>query len=157
MMLSRYVSLAEASASDTAARLGIDNAPDQKALQGLTRLAQDLIDPVAEYYAKSGCRIQITSMYRCLALNRKVGSKDNSQHIASPDWAAVDFKIWKGPYQIPPLEVCSDIASHRIPVSPDQLIHEFASWSHMSWSKQPRSMLLTIDRLGSRPGLWPAR
>jgi hypothetical protein len=39
----------------------------------------------------------------------------------------------------------------------DQLIHEHGTWVHISFDPRSRGQKLTIDALGTRAGLLPAR
>lgn len=67
--------------------------------------------------------IHVNSWYRCLELNRLVGSKDHSQH---PKGESVD---WTCRRYGSPLEICRRIVDSSIEF--DQLILEH-SWIHMS-------------------------
>lgn len=55
----------------------IDNTPDERALRNLEVLANKM-EEVRQIL--DGKPILISSAFRCLALNRDVGSKDNSAH-----------------------------------------------------------------------------
>lgn len=64
---------------------GIDNTPTPDILETLKYTAQQL-DKVRELLGKP---VNISSGYRCLQVNRRLGSKDSSQHLKGE---AVDFK-----------------------------------------------------------------
>jgi len=72
-------------ASDTAKKHGIDNSVyDATVLANLNRTA----DKAQEIRNLLGKTLKINSGYRCLELNRKLGSKDTSQHVKGQ---AIDF------------------------------------------------------------------
>ena len=118
--LSKYFTLKEMIASDYAKRHKIDNTPDAKILAKLTITAKKL-DAVRELL---NTPIIVTSGYRCLKVNRGIGSSDTSQH---PKAEAVDFKTQK----YTPREAYDIIRlSH---VEYDQLILEYDDWVHISF------------------------
>ena len=85
MNLSPNFALDELTASETAARHGIDNTPDQATIQNLTRLANAL----QEVRALLGNKvIIISSGYRSPELNQKVGGSATSDHCKG---LAADF------------------------------------------------------------------
>jgi hypothetical protein len=87
MKLSKYFTLSELEWSSTANRLGIDNSVDDLVvLNDLSKLCLLVLDPVREQFGP----FSPTSGYRCLELNRYLGSKDTSQHILG---RAADIKI----------------------------------------------------------------
>src|SRR5436309_11894573 len=78
MMLSEHFSLEELTASEVAARAGIDNTPSSEAMRNLLRLAEGLEMVRA---ALDNNAIHVTSGYRSLQLNQMVGGSKNSMHI----------------------------------------------------------------------------
>lgn len=86
MRLSMNFTLAELTKSSTALRLGIDNTPDERQLENLTHLVKTILQPVRT----NNGPVTVSSGLRVLALNRAVGSKDNSQHIKGN---AADFEV----------------------------------------------------------------
>lgn len=91
-----------------------------------------------------GTPINVSSGYRSAQLNKILkGSSKTSQHMVGE---AVDFTspLFGTPKQIVEKIKCSNIQF-------DQLIFEFASWVHISFtSKTPRKQTLTIDNQGTR-------
>jgi len=83
--LSKYFSLRELTFSKIAEEHRIDNTPTPDALETLKYTASQL-DKVRELLGKP---VNISSGYRCLQVNRRLGSKDTSQHLKAE---AVDFK-----------------------------------------------------------------
>lgn len=87
MMLSEHFSLSELTKSDTAIRKGIDNTPNDQEVENLILLCNEILEPVREHY---GIPFAPNSGFRCLDLNRAIGSSDKSQHVYGK---AVDFEI----------------------------------------------------------------
>ena len=131
MNLSAHFTLAEFTASQTAARHGIDNMPVPAAIQNLIRVALAL-----EVIRKLiGMPIIITSGYRSPALNALVpGSSETSAHMRG---AAVDFIM---PSFGTPYQVCKTIVGMQLPF--DQLIHEF-TWVHLAIEPPTRREVLS--------------
>ena len=142
MKLSENFTLEEMIASETAARHGIDNTPDNDALMNLRRLAL-FLEQVRNVLGKP---IHINSAYRSPAANKKVRGKITSQHCKG---AAADIKV-KG---MTPKEVVTAII--KADLEYDQVIQEFDSWTHISIPNtkdaKPRKQKLIIDKTGSRP------
>ena len=136
MQLSTHFSVEELIASETAARAGIDNSPPESLMPNLRALAAGL----ELVRAALGDRpIHINSGYRCATLNTKIGGAKNSRHM---DGLAADILC---PAFGMPLEVCRAIVAAG--VKPDQVIHEFGKWCHVSFAAAgtaPRGELLTI-------------
>ena len=141
-----HFSLEEFTASDTAARLGIDNRlPDElrenalKTLQMMERIRFHIDAPIT-----------ITSGYRCEALNRAVRSKSGSDHTLA---FAVDFKA---PKAGTPFEIAKDLASVIDVLGIGQLIFEFGTWVHVSLARPEKTInrIITIDKTGVRAGIW---
>lgn len=138
--LSQHFTLDEFTLSQTAERRGIDNTPPPHVMEALLRTAAYLED----VRARLGAPVIISSGYRCLELNRVVGSKDSSQHITGE---AVDFTA---PGFGAPRQVVDALAESEVPY--DQLILEFGRWVHISFRRHgARHMALVIDRSGTRP------
>lgn len=144
MKLTEHFTLEELTASDTAARLGLDNAPPPAVVQNLRALAEKL----EEVRCILGRPLIVSSGFRSLAVNRAIGSKDTSAHVQG---LAADFIC---PGFGSPLEVAEELAAAGVRF--DQLIHEYGRWVHIGLRADPstwRGQLLTIDRTGTRAGL----
>ncbi len=63
--------------SQTAERLGIDNTPSQEVISKLTLLCQQILQPIRDKYGKP---INVSSGFRCDALNKAVNGSATSQH-----------------------------------------------------------------------------
>ena len=138
MRLSKYFTYNELTFSETAKRLKYNNDPPTDVLKALTHTAQQL-DRVRELL---GCPVIVNSGYRSLAVNRAIGSSDNSQHVKGE---AVDFKTTEHT----PRRIVELIKQSAIEY--DQLILEFDSWVHISFSSRNRKQVLIIDSKGTRP------
>ena len=87
MKLSDHFSLQEMTKSSTAERRGIANEPDDEAVENLIMVCDTILEPVREQY---GIPFIPNSGFRCLELNRAIGSSDRSQHTTGE---AVDFEV----------------------------------------------------------------
>lgn len=142
MKLSEHFSLIEFTRSQTASRHGIDNTPNEEQIENLKTLAKGLED----VRTKLGNNpINISSGFRCEALNDRLGSKRTSRHILG---LAADLTCDRyGDVN----DVFSVLASSSIKF--DQLIKEWNSWIHISFPKEgeePRRQVLIIDKDGVR-------
>jgi hypothetical protein len=87
MNLSANFSLKELTKSDTATRLGIDNTPDEEALDNLKTLCDKVLQPVREHFGKS---VTVNSGYRSPESNAAVGGSKTSDHCKG---MAADIEI----------------------------------------------------------------
>ena len=143
MQLSENFTLEELTASETAARNGLDNTPGPIAYQNLVRLA-NFLEEVKKVLG--GKPVMINSAYRGPEVNAHVGGSKNSQHMIG---CAADIRV----PGMTPNEVCKAIIASELQY--DQLIREFESWTHISIPNEegstPRGQTLIIDRAGTRP------
>ena len=126
-MVSKHISLKEATKSNTAERLGIDNFPDSDALINMQALAENVFEPLREFV---GSPIYVSSFYRSKELNTAIGGSKNSQHCKGQ---AIDIDDI---YSVATnAEMFKYIKSN---LNFDQLIWEFGddnnpSWIHVSY------------------------
>jgi hypothetical protein len=119
--LSPHLTLAEFTHSDTAARLGIDNSLAENLLEEAM-----LTGVMFERVRKAlGAPMLISSGYRCLELNKAIGSGPSSDH---PKAAALDFKA---PRFGTPLAICKVLLPRMKELGIGQMIYEH-SWVHIS-------------------------
>lgn len=78
MKVSKYISIAEATKSQTAERLGIDNTPGYEELEAMRFVATEYFDPVREHV---GGPLAVSSFFRCEALNKAIGGSATSDHV----------------------------------------------------------------------------
>jgi hypothetical protein len=85
--------------------------------------------------------IRISSAYRCLDLNRALGSKDTSQHIKGQ---ACDFVC---PSYGTPKQIVDLLMKRQVEV--DQCLVEFGSWVHISIKREGnRNQFAELTREG---------
>jgi zinc D-Ala-D-Ala carboxypeptidase len=146
MNLSEHFTLEELTASDTALRKGIKNIPDEATTKNLTHLANEL----EKVRAILGKPMIITSGFRCLELNRHIGSNDTSQHVLglAADFVCPDFGS--------PHSICSKLEEEKAKLGFQQMIWEFKQWVHYGVAPigaTPNLQVATIDEGGFRLGL----
>jgi zinc D-Ala-D-Ala carboxypeptidase len=138
MQLSTNFKLNEFTTSQTATRKGIDNTAPAPIIERLRMLANTL-EQVRTLLGNHS--IRISSGYRCIALNRAIGSGDTSAHVQG---YAVDFTC---PGFGTPKEVANKIAQSDIKF--DQLIYE-GTWIHLSVDPRNRRDVLTATFKGGK-------
>lgn len=140
--LSEHFTYEELIRSDAAARLGVENTPNDAEIENLKRLAA-LLEEVKK--AVGGKPVMINSGFRSKPVNDAVGSKDTSQHRLG---CAADLRI----PGMKPREVVEACIAAKVPF--DQIILEFDSWTHISVPNTPqmqaRGQKLIIDKQGTR-------
>jgi len=87
MNLSANFSLKELTKSDTATRLGIDNTPDDEAIDNLKTLCEKVLQPVREHFGKS---VTVNSGFRSSETNQATGGSKTSDHVKGQ---AADIEI----------------------------------------------------------------
>jgi putative chitinase len=134
MQLSEHFTLEEATHSDTATRLGINNQPSPQQLENMKKAAAGM----EEVRKLLGKPIHVNSWLRLPEVNVAVGGSKISSHM---DGWAIDFtcKDFGNP-----LAVCKAIEAAGIKF--DQMIHEYSSWTHISFAPEMRGQKLTIFR-----------
>ncbi|MBH9537889.1 D-Ala-D-Ala carboxypeptidase family metallohydrolase [Novosphingopyxis sp. YJ-S2-01] len=135
MKLSEHFTLAEMTASQVAARQGIDNSAGPDEIAALRRLCERVLEPVRRHFDRP---VIISSGYRSPALNRAIGGSAASQHSLGE---AADFTI----PGVPNIEVARWMETH---LNYDQLIYEFgpAGWIHVSYRQPFRNQELSAVR-----------
>jgi zinc D-Ala-D-Ala carboxypeptidase len=120
MELSEHFTLEEMVASDTAAKGGIDNTPSPEIVEEL-KATTALLEKIR---AILGVPMQVTSGYRCPALNTAVGGVADSAHLfgQAADFVAPTFGS--------PLQICLALKPQAAALNFDQLIRE-STWVHI--------------------------
>lgn len=145
-MISTNLSLKEATRSNTARRLGIDNTPDGYTVGNMELLANKIFQPLREWV---GGPIRVNSFYRCEELNRAIGGSSRSQHC---EGRAIDLDDIHG--HATNAEMFKYIKDN---LSFDQLIWEFGDeenpdWIHVSYvsENQNRNRCLKAYKLNGK-------
>jgi zinc D-Ala-D-Ala carboxypeptidase len=125
MRLSENFSLEELTASETAARKGIDNTPSEEVINNLKRLAAALQEVRALLNHRA---ILVSSGYRSPELNQAVGGSATSDHCKG---LAADFIC---PSYGTPNDIVRAIAASGL--SFKQVIREFDRWVHLCDSRR---------------------
>lgn len=154
MNLSPNFTLAEAVASSTALRLGVDNANPSAQVISNAKVAALGMEKIRTHFALP---VHVDSWIRCEELERALTAKDFAawckRHSKDPvsAWVeyfarkghpkgfCVDFTIagWK------PIDVVHEIVEHKV-VTFDQLIQE-GTWTHASFAPEMRGQVLTAS------------
>lgn len=128
MQLSEHLTLAEATKSQTATRLGIDNSPTIAHMEALRAVAKNVFEPIRNHF---GVPIAVTSGYRSRALNDAIRGSRRSQHCHGQA-IDIDADVYG---RITNAEIFHYIKDH---LDFDQLIWEFGNeetpdWVHVSY------------------------
>lgn len=147
MNISKHITLAEATKSQQALRLGISNQPTKDHLENMKALAEHCFEPLRDYF---GVPIAVTSFYRSPELNSAIGGSKSSQHCKGE---AMDIDA----------DVFGNLKNSQIfywlvnNVIFDQLIWEFGTkdqpdWVHVSFrrdGKNRKQILRAIKDCGT--------
>jgi hypothetical protein len=129
-MLSNNFSLEEATYSETAIRLGINNKPNSEQLANMVYSANQL-----EKLREVTGPLRINSWLRLPEVNVAVGGSKVSSHM---DGFAIDCSSSK----YTPYELCQLVK--KLNIKFDQIIHEYGRWMHISFAPTMRQQELTI-------------
>jgi zinc D-Ala-D-Ala carboxypeptidase len=141
MQLSKHLSLAEITRSETAKRNGISNMPTEEHLNNFKLLAEKVFEPIREHFKAP---IHISSGYRSKALNAAIKGSLTSQHCSGE---AIDIDM--DGTSITNAQVFNYIKDN---LNFDQLIWEFGTdknpdWVHVSYEstgKQRKQILKAL-------------
>lgn len=147
MQLSKHLSLAEVTRSDSAKRNGISNQPTPEHLENFKKLAEHIFEPIREHF---GVPIHISSGYRSKELNAKIGGSLTSQHCSGE---AIDIDMDGSSDGVSNVDVFNYIKAN---LNFDQLIWEFGTskspdWVHVSYEstgKQRKQILKAVKAGG---------
>ena len=134
-MVSKHITLLEATESQTALRLGIKNEPNEVELDTMKYVAENLFEPIREWYDKP---IKINSFFRCVALNKAVKGSLTSGHVLGN---SIDIS---GGNKIENKKIFEFIKTSGLDF--DQVINEYDfTWIHISLKKTGnRKQILVI-------------
>ena len=143
--LSPNFSLSEMIKSETAARRDLDNTPGEIEVENLRKLAENVLQPVRNHYARG---VKVNSGYRAPDVNAAVGGSRTSDHCKGQ---AADIEI----AGVPNVELAQYIADN---FEFTQLILEFytqgipdSGWVHVSYdSNNLKRQVMTAVRQNGR-------
>jgi hypothetical protein len=151
MQISKHLTLAEVSRSETAKRKGINNTPIGEHLANFKLLAEKIFEPIREHF---GVPILISSGYRSKELNSAIGGSLTSQHCQGE---AIDIDM--DGTTITNAQVFNYIKDN---LNFDQLIWEFGTdknpdWVHVSYesSGKQRKQILKAIKSGGKTSYIP--
>jgi hypothetical protein len=147
MQLSKHLSLAEVTRSETAKRNGISNMPTEEHVKNFKLLAEKIFEPIREHFKVP---IHISSGYRSKALNTAIKGSLSSQHCSGE---AIDIDMDGSTNGVTNKMVFDYIKDN---LNFDQLIYEFGNannpdWVHVSYEstgKQRKQVLKAIKQGG---------
>ena len=131
MRLSKNFTLDEFLVSQTATRHNIDMTPPTEIIENLQRLVTGCLQPLRD---EVGVGIFISSGFRPLELNTRIGGSKTSAHVRGD---AADLKV----INQTPYDTCELIVVMGLPF--DQVIHEFGHWVHLGVADLLRGEQLT--------------
>lgn len=126
MKLSQYFTLEEMEFSNTAIEKCINNKANDEIIENLKSMCVNLLENIRN---ELKCSIRISSGYRCPALNKAVGGRENSKHTKGQ---AVDIYV----DTMSALELFHYIKRNKEKFDYDQLIYERTrnkKWVHISY------------------------
>ena len=130
--ISKYITFEEATTSQTATRLGIDNAPNNEQLLAMQIIGIRVFDVVREHFKTP---IRVSSFFRNEATNRAVKGSKTSQHVKGQ---AIDMQ---GTGKLTNKMIFDYIKDN---LDFDQLIWEFGTkenpaWVHVSYNSKEKN------------------
>ena len=147
MKLTENITLLEATKSNTAIRLGIDNTPPPAIVERMVETSEKIFQPLRDALGP----IRVSSFYRSPDLNRAIGGSKTSQHCKGE---AIDMQGILASNKILFNSAC-DLEDY------DQIIWEFGTleepdWVHVSYSKtHNRKQILRATKIGKRTAYVP--
>jgi hypothetical protein len=147
--ISKHITFTEATKSNTATRLGIDNKPSPEIIETMKATAENVFEPIREQCGP----IRISSFYRSSELNRAIGGAKISQHCKGE---AIDIQAIN----------VTNAELFRVACELDQfdqIIWEFGTltepdWIHISFKKDGnRKQILRATKIGKRTTYVPHR
>jgi zinc D-Ala-D-Ala carboxypeptidase len=144
--ISTHITYAEATKSQEAIRLGLNNNPNPEQLANMRRVAQSIFEPLRKHFGKP---IGISSFFRSAEINKHVGGSLTSQHCTGE---AIDIDA----------DIFGKLTNRDIfyyiknSLTFDQLIWEFGgidnpAWVHVSFKASGnRNMILKAEKSGNK-------
>lgn len=125
MNISKHISFSEATHSDKAIKLGLDNTPNTEQLNNMILVATICFEPIRLWYGKP---IKINSFFRSEAVNKAVGGAKTSQHCKGE---AIDLSAGSKEENKKIYEWIKENLQY------DQVINEYDyTWVHISYKRE---------------------
>jgi hypothetical protein len=143
MTISQYISYAEATKSQQAIRLGLDNTPNAEELSNMQYIATTIFDKLRKaMHDKYGKPLAITSFFRSAEVNKAVGGSTTSQHCRG-EAIDIDADVFGGATN---KEVFDWIRKN---CTFDQIISEFGTpekpdWIHVSLKRSGKNRMQVL-------------
>ena len=111
--------------------------PSNDIIDSLRRLCQNILEPLRQTLNQP---VKVSSGYRCLRVNTKIGGSKTSQHLVgeAADIVVLTMTV-DGLFEF--------IKQSGLPF--DQLIQEFDRWVHVSFRPDPRGQSLKAIKVGN--------
>lgn len=135
MNLSKHFTLTEFCASEVAARKGLDNTMSPLLVDNAVELCENVLEPARRALGP----IRINSGYRSKKVNSAVGGAWNSQHQYGRAADIIPLAQNVGIFDL------FDYIYKNLPF--DQLIWEFGAWVHVSYTPEPRGLVLVAAQV----------
>jgi hypothetical protein len=134
MKLSEHFTLDELTVSQEAVRAGLRNVPNAQQVDALRALCVHVLEPLR---ARLRRPIVVSSGFRSVSLNRRIGGSATSQHCKGE---AADIIV-------PGMDTANVVELIRFLRLPfDQVIDEFGRWIHVSHTSGNRGEVLVASR-----------
>lgn len=134
--MGKYFTIQEFTKSNAAKKAGIKNIPNEKQINNINKLIDNILDPLREAYGKP---IIVTSGFRCDELNDLVNGVRGSQHRTGQ---AADIRSREDTKK-ENKKLFDLIIELELPF--DQLIDEYDyNWVHVSFSERNRRQILHV-------------
>lgn len=132
MNISEHITYREATASQTAIRLGIENIPSGEQVEAMKIVAEKCFEPARKWWNKP---IAVSSFFRSQKLNSEIGGSKTSQHCKGE---AIDMDAGSNADNKLLYEWCKENLLF------DQLIWEYGdstgpAWVHISFTAKNRN------------------
>ena len=139
MNLSAHFTLAEFTASEVAARRGLDNRMPDELIPDAIALCENVLEPARAALGP----IRVNSGYRSKKVNSAVGGAWGSQHTLGQAADIITLGINVRMFDL------FEYIYKNLPF--DQLIWEFGSWVHVSYNSSPRRIVLVASAVPGKP------
>jgi zinc D-Ala-D-Ala carboxypeptidase len=145
-MISKHITMAEATNSETAKKLGISNLPNDVELANMKLVAEKCFEPIREWHGKP---LRINSFFRSGKLNSSIGgSSGTSQHCLGQ---AIDLSSGNNAENKKIFLWAKDNLVY------DQIIYEYGNddgcdWVHISYKPTGnRKQALRCSKVNGKP------